>query len=112
MEVLASRIHGQPKVMLDVKETRDFTQYTSISSSKLRVMPYHDPLKENRGLAVFEHVIAEHNYIITVDVSRGVGGDYSAFTVFDTTSLPYKMVARYKNNEIKPIVLPNVIVDP
>jgi len=84
---------------------------TLISPSKLRVMPYHDPLKENRGLAVFEHVIEDHNYIITVDVSRGVGGDYSAFTVFDTTSLPYKMVARYKNNEIKPIVLPNVIVD-
>ena len=36
MEVLSSRIHGSPRVMLDVKETRDFTQYTSIASSKLR----------------------------------------------------------------------------
>ena len=84
---------------------------TLISPAKLRVMPYEDPLKEKRGLAVYEDVIEEHNYIVTVDVSRGIGGDYSAFTVMDTTTLPYTMVARYKNNEIKPIILPNIIVD-
>ena len=84
---------------------------TLISPSKLRIMPYHDPMKENRGLAVFEQAVPEHNYVITVDVSRGVGNDYSAFTVVDTTTIPYKMVARYKNNEIKPIILPNVVVD-
>ena len=84
---------------------------TLISPSKLRIMPYHEPMNQNRGLAVFEQAIPEHNYILTVDVSRGVGNDYSAFTVMDTTTIPYKMVARYKNNEIKPIVLPNIIVD-
>jgi hypothetical protein len=84
---------------------------TLISPSKLRIMPYHDPMKEHRGLAVFEQAVPEHNYVITVDVSRGVGSDYSAFTVVDTTTIPYKMVARYKNNEIKPIVLPNIITD-
>ena len=84
---------------------------TLISPSKLRIMPYHDPMKEHRGLAVFEQAVPEHNYVITVDVSRGVGSDYSAFTVMDTTTIPYKMVARYKNNEIKPIVLPNIITD-
>ena len=84
---------------------------TLISPSKLRIMPYEEPVKQNRGLAVYENVKEEHNYIVTVDVSRGVGNDYSAFTIFDTTELPYKMVARYKNNEIKPIVLPNIIVD-
>lgn len=84
---------------------------TLISPSKLRTMAYHDPIKENRGLALFEPVQEDHDYILTVDVSRGVGHDYSAFAVFDTSELPYKMVARYKNNEIKPIVLPNVVVD-
>ncbi|AFD02964.1 gp17 terminase large subunit [Synechococcus phage metaG-MbCM1] len=84
---------------------------TLISPSKLRTMAYHDPIKENRGLALFESVQEDHDYILTVDVSRGVGHDYSAFAVFDTSELPYKMVARYKNNEIKPIVLPNVVVD-
>ena len=84
---------------------------TLISPSKLRIMPYKDPIIQNRGLAVFEQAIPEHNYILTVDVSRGIGGDYSAFCVMDTTTLPYKMVARYKNNEVKPIILPNIIVD-
>ena len=84
---------------------------TLISASKLRVMPYEDPLRQNRGLAVYEDVKEEHNYIVTVDVSRGIGGDASAFTVMDTTEIPYKLVARYKNNEIKPIIFPNIIVD-
>jgi len=84
---------------------------TLISASKLRIMPYEDPIKENRGLAVYEHVAEDHNYIITVDVSRGIGGDYSAFCIFDTTTLPYKLIGRYKNNEIKPIIFPNIIVD-
>ena len=84
---------------------------TLISPSKLRVMPYSDPIKQNRGLAIYEKVEKEHNYIITVDVARGLSNDYSAFTVMDTTTLPYKMVARYRNNDIKPIVFPNIIVD-
>jgi hypothetical protein len=29
----------------------------------------------------------------------------------DTTTVPYEMVARYRNNEIKPIIFPNVIID-
>ena len=84
---------------------------TLISPSKLRTMPYDEPIKQNRGLAVFEDRKEDHNYIISVDVARGIGNDYSAFIVFDTTTLPYRMVARYRNNEIKPIVLPNIIVD-
>ena len=84
---------------------------TLITPSKLRMMPYKDPIQQKKGLAVYEQVIPEHNYIITVDVSRGVGNDYSAFVVLDTTAIPYKVVARYKNNQIKPIVFPNLIVD-
>ncbi|ADO99667.1 terminase large subunit [Cyanophage S-RIM12_RW_29_1109] len=84
---------------------------TLISPSKLRTMPYVDPVAQNKGLAIYERVEAEHNYIITVDVSRGIGNDYSAFVVVDTTTMPYKVVARYRNNEIKPIIFPNIIID-
>ena len=84
---------------------------TLINPAKLRVMPYDDPIQQNRGLAVYNKVEEEKNYIVTVDVSRGVGNDYSAFCVMDTTTVPYTMVARYKNNEIKPIVFPNIVVD-
>ena len=84
---------------------------TLISPSKLRIMPYHDPLMQRNGLAVYEKAIPEHNYIITVDVARGLSNDYSAFMVMDTTTVPYKQVARYRNNEIKPIIFPNIIID-
>ncbi|WDS60897.1 terminase DNA packaging enzyme large subunit [Synechococcus phage S-BM1] len=84
---------------------------TLISPSKLRIMPYHDPIKENKGLAIYKRPEPEHNYIITVDVARGTSQDYSAFCVMDTTTVPYEMVARYRNNEIKPIIFPNIIVD-
>jgi hypothetical protein len=84
---------------------------TLISPSKLRVMPYHDPIAQNKGLAIYKRVESDHNYIITVDVARGTSQDYSAFCVMDTTTVPYEMVARYKNNEIKPIIFPNVIID-
>jgi hypothetical protein len=84
---------------------------TLISPSKLRTMPYIDPIAQNKGLAIYKRVEPEHNYITTVDVARGTSNDYSAFVVVDTTTVPYEVVARYRNNEIKPIIFPNVIID-
>jgi len=84
---------------------------TLINPSKLRTMVYEDHIKRNAGLDICENPIKEHNYIITVDVARGLGNDYSAFIVFDTTEFPYKVVAKYKNNEIKPMLFPNIILD-
>ena len=85
---------------------------TLIAASKLRTMVYEDPIADNnKGLVVYENPQQDHDYIMTVDVARGVGIDYSAFLVFDITKFPYKLVARYKNNEIKPMLFPSVIVD-
>jgi hypothetical protein len=84
---------------------------TLISPSKLKIMAYDDPIKSNAGLDIFEASQKDHQYVIACDVARGVSNDYSAFVVIDTTTLPYKMVAKYKNNTIKPILFPNVIVD-
>ena len=49
--------------------------------------------------------------MITVDVARGVGIDYSAFVIADITTFPHKIVGKYKNNEIKPMLFPSIIVD-
>ncbi len=84
---------------------------TLISPSKLKVMAYDDPIKQSAGLDIFEESKPNHQYVMACDVARGVANDYSAFVVIDTTTLPYKMVAKYKNNTIKPILFPNVIVD-
>ncbi len=82
---------------------------TLISPAKLQCIPFNDPINSNAGLDVFARAEEDHEYIITVDVARGIGGDYSAFIVFDITTLPYKIVAKYRNNEIKPVLFPSVI---
>ena len=82
---------------------------TLISPSKLRNMVYESPSISNHGLDVFENSNSEHNYIITVDVARGVGNDYSAFTVIDITEFPHTLVAKYRDNEIKPMLFPSII---
>ena len=83
---------------------------TLIAASKLRTMVYDDPLTDNnKGLVVYENPQKEHDYIVTVDVARGVGSDYSAFLVFDITKFPYRLVARYRNNEIKAIMFPTIV---
>jgi len=84
---------------------------TLINPAILRNMVYDSPLTKNAGLDIYERPEKEHNYIITVDVARGLGNDYSAFIVFDVTQFPYKVVAKYRNNEIKPMLFPNVILD-
>ena len=82
---------------------------TLIAPSKLKSMVYDNPFQRNAGLDVYESPIKDHDYVCTVDVARGVGNDYSAFIVADITSFPHKIVAKYRNNEIKPMLFPNVI---
>ena len=84
---------------------------TLISSSKLRSLVYDDPRKSNGGLDIYFDPIKDHDYVITVDVARGVGIDYSAFVIADITTFPHKIVGKYKNNEIKPMLFPSIIVD-
>ena len=82
---------------------------TLINASKLRTMVYDDPIKQNKGLDIYLQPVDKHDYIITVDVARGVGIDYSAFVVVDITTFPHRVVAKYKNNEIKPMLFPSII---
>ena len=84
---------------------------TLIAPSKLRSLVYDTPIKRNAGLDVYEEVKEEHDYIITIDVARGVSEDYSAFIVIDITQFPHKLVAKYRNNEIKPMLFPNIIYE-
>jgi len=85
---------------------------TLISVSKLRNLVFEDPIQNNgKGLVVYTEPQKDRDYIITVDTARGIDHDYSAFVIFDISEFPYKTVARYKNNEIKPMLFPNIILD-
>ena len=82
---------------------------TLIAPSKLKSLVYDAPLTQNAGLDVFEQTKENHDYIATVDVARGVGNDYSAFVVVDITEFPHRIVAKYRDNQIKPMLFPNII---
>jgi len=84
---------------------------TLINPAKLKNFVYENPIKRNAGLDVYEDPKEENSYLITVDVARGLGNDYSAFIVFDITNFPYKVIAKYRNNEIKPMLFPSVIYE-
>jgi len=84
---------------------------TLIAPSKLKTLVYENPIQRNAGLDVFEPVKSGHDYITTVDVARGVGADYSAFVVIDITTFPHRLVAKYRDNEIKPMLFPSVIYE-
>ena len=82
---------------------------TLISPTKIQVIPHFDPIESSGGLDIFEAPIKEHEYCVSVDVARGQGGDYSAFVVIDITTVPYKLVAKFRSNEVKPLVFPDII---
>ena len=84
---------------------------TLITPTKLRTLAYRAPISSNAGLDVHENPLEGHTYFLSADVSRGTSNDYSAFTVIDVTEMPYKIVAKYRDNEIKPLIFPSKIYD-
>ena len=84
---------------------------TLITPAKLKTMTYRMPSQSNAGLDVYETPQKDHTYLMTADVSRGTSNDYSAFVVVDVSQMPYRIVAKYRDNEIKPLIFPSKIYD-
>lgn len=84
--------------------------HTLISPSKLKTLAYIDPVYKNgEGFKVYAKPEEKHIYVMCVDVSRGTGQDYSAFSIIDITTAPYKLAATFRNNNMSPLVFPNAI---
>ena len=84
---------------------------TLIAPSTLRRLTYKEPIQSNSGLDVHESPQEGHTYMLTADVARGTKNDYSAFVVIDVSEFPYRIVAKYRDNEIKPLLFPAKIHD-
>ena len=84
---------------------------TLINPAKLRALVYDNPLQSSNGLDVYVEPKKDHEYMCTVDVARGMDNDYSAFVIVDITSYPHQVVAKYRNNSIKPMLFPSIIHD-
>ena len=82
---------------------------TLISPAKIKGMAFFNPTTSSGGLDVYEQPKENNTYCCTVDVARGVHKDYSAFLILDVTTYPFKVVAKFRSNEIKPLLFPHTI---
>lgn len=118
---------NQRKLLGDVKFNQEVlcaflgSAYTLISGDVLSRLSAIQPLHSKNNLDVYEEPIGverddkgkitkqAHVYAIVCDVSRGIDGDYSAFTVVDISEMPYKVVAKYRDNKVSTLLYPNII---
>ena len=82
---------------------------TLIASDSIAQMSASPIMYQKDGLDIYEKVEKDHAYCIVADTAKGVGGDYSAFQILDITKMPYKIVGKYRNNQISPLLYPSVL---
>jgi hypothetical protein len=104
------KVLGELKFNQEVLCTFLGSSNTLISSDKIARMSSKSFTFSKDNLDVLEAPEKDHFYFIAVDTSRGVGGDFSAFTVVDCTEYPFKVVAKFKDNKIAPLLYPDIIV--
>lgn len=85
------------------------SSYTLLPGDTLSKLSPVLPIYSKDNLNVYEIPIKDHIYVAVADVAKGVGGDYSVITVIDITEPPFRLVAKYRDNTISPLLLPNVI---
>jgi len=84
---------------------------TLINAETLMGFRAKPPIRVLEGglLKIYEETKEKHSYVMTVDVSKGRGQDYSTFTLIDISVTPFAQVAVYRNNTISPLLFPNII---
>ena len=82
---------------------------TLIASDSIAQMSASPIMYQKDGLDIYEKVEKDHAYCIVADTAKGVGGDYSAFQILDISKMPYKIVGKYRNNQISPLLYPSVL---
>lgn len=82
---------------------------TLIHPTKLKNLVFRKPIDYWNDVEIYHNPTEGHEYAISVDTSRGLGLDYSAFLVFDISEMPYKLVAKYRDQFVSPLLYPSVI---
>lgn len=83
-----------------VKERKDWREHIENVSRQDSI--YDREIKQVGQVIMEEYTIPADKYCIVADVSRGKGLDYSAFSVFNITKVPYRQVATFRDNNITP----------
>jgi hypothetical protein len=84
---------------------------TLITPYKLKQLTYRSPKQSNAGFDVHVPPKEGNTYVLIADVSRGTKNDYSAFVIVDVSEIPYRVVAKFRDNELKPLIFPSKIYD-
>lgn len=84
---------------------------TLIDANTLMSLRAETPIQllESNAVKIYKEPVKEHSYVMTVDVSKGRGQDYSTFNVIDISTRPFEQVAVYRNNSISPLLFPDII---
>ena len=99
----------------EVQFTQEFecefigSTHTLINAAKLRTMVFKTPIFSKNGLDVYEEPIKNALYCMVVDTAQGKDQDYSAISIFDISQIPYRQVAKYRSNQISPMLYPDII---
>ena len=105
----------QRRVLGDIKYNQEVlckflgSALTLIRADVIEQMSYNEPIYQKDGLDIFEMPEKGRSYVMVADTAKGVGGDYSSFVMIDITNVPYKVVAKYRDNQIAPMLYPSVI---
>jgi hypothetical protein len=84
---------------------------TLIHPSILSKLVYMRPIDHPHDVKIYKHPIKNHVYSITVDVSEGLGLDSSALVVVDCSTVPYEVVATFKDANISQLVFPTLLAN-
>jgi len=82
---------------------------TLVNVNILRNLAFINPTFQKNGFDQYGEINPDHQYVVTVDTARGVGLDNSAFVVVDITTVPYRVVAKFKDSLISPLLYPELI---
>ena len=86
------------------------TSNTLINSKTLLGLVAKRPQKVDNNLLYYAQPKEGHQYIMTVDVSKGRGQDYSTFNVIDITDGRFEQVCTFRDNMISPMLFPDIII--
>lgn len=83
---------------------------TLIHPSKIRSLVFKNPIARDGDMVIYEMPQPGRTYVLIADVAEGQGLDFSTFSIIDVTEIPYRQIAKYRNNKITPLLFPTVIL--
>ena len=82
---------------------------TLIPGSKLKMLAFNNPAEKEEYLDIYEAPKSGHTYMAIVDCAEGVGLDYSVCSIIDVTEIPYKHVAKFRDNKLSAFIFPTYV---